>query len=92
MKLQVDQHVEHLKLYYQGPEDVDIGRGLARKALRPRSLIIDVQDADDPVSAMTSLLATEQHHQLFEGVQSLALRGWLSKKMLQVRTGSPVEL
>jgi hypothetical protein len=91
MQLQVDQHVQHLELRYPGQEEFIIGRRLARKAVRPKGLILDAHDRDGTPSAMTALLATRQHHQLFERVQSLKMTGRYSKELLQVSTERLIE-
>jgi hypothetical protein len=87
MEPQVDQHVEALKLCCRGQKDVLIAGQLAKKALTPKRLTLCCSDTDTSLSAVTALLATEQHHPMFQRVQSLMLQG----NVPQVTSELPVE-
>jgi hypothetical protein len=74
-ELQVDQHVEALDLVCMGQEDLALAGQLARNVLRPKRLTLRCRDTDRSSSAITALLATEQHDPLFKCVQWLTF-GW----------------
>jgi hypothetical protein len=82
--LQVDQHVEDLKLVCRGQEDVVIAGQLARKALKPRHITIVGSNTDSSSAAVAALLAIEQHHPMFQRVQSLMFQGNLPNNLPQV--------
>jgi hypothetical protein len=82
--MQVDQHVETVKLCCVQHEEVLLARQLARKGLRPTKVTLNGSGKDS--SAMAALLATAHNHRLFECVRSLTLVGTLSEEMLQVST------
>jgi hypothetical protein len=73
---------ESLRLVCRGQEDVVIAGQLARKALKPKGLTLVGSDADS--SFIAAVLATEQHHPMFQRVQWLALEGSLPKDLPQV--------
>jgi hypothetical protein len=72
----VDQHVEVLAISCRGPEDVVIAGQLARrKALKPKEISLDDDGTVSSLSALSALLADEQHHPMFEHVQQLTFQG-----------------
>jgi hypothetical protein len=79
---QVDQHVEAPNILCRGQEDVVIAGQLARKAVKPKRLTLSCSDTD----SSTAMLATEQHHSLFQHVQRLTIIGSLPKDLSQVST------
>jgi hypothetical protein len=86
MLSQVDQHTETASVSRLGQEDVVIAGQLARRAnaMMLKKLVLGGRDTAESASVMTALLATEQHHRLFQRVQDLRLGGRLSNEMLQV--------
>jgi hypothetical protein len=86
---QVDQHIETLQIYLSGQEQLLIAGRLARKAVQPKQLT--VLGSDSLSSAMTALLATEQHHPMFQHVQHLRFTGILPDNMPQVSVEPPFD-
>jgi hypothetical protein len=81
MLLQVDRHIETLCVQCLGQQAVVIAGRLARKALKPRRLTIAGSSVDSSLSAITALLATEQHHPMFQRVQQLTFEHALPKAL-----------
>jgi hypothetical protein len=81
---QVDQHVEELTIVCRRQEDVLTAGQLARRALKPKRLTLVVGNKASSLSAMSVLLATEQHHPMFQRVQKLTFVGRLPVEMPQV--------
>jgi hypothetical protein len=81
--LQVDQHVETLRINCRGHEDAVIAETLARKALRPKHVKLVGLDTDSSPSAMAAFLATEQHSML-QHVERLTFSGSFPNDLPQV--------
>jgi hypothetical protein len=81
MLLHVDQHVETLCIQRSGQQAVVIAGRLARKALKPKRLTIVGSSKVSSLSAMATVLATEQHRPMFQRVQQLTLGVVLPKAL-----------
>jgi D-alanyl-D-alanine carboxypeptidase len=86
---QVDQHVDALTLVCRGQDDVFIAGQLARKALQPQRLTLVGSDTDSSSASTKALLATGQHHPMFQRVQHLMFNGSLPRGMPQVSEELP---
>jgi hypothetical protein len=72
--MQVDKHVEHLCLSFQGPRDVALAKRLAKRGLQPTELAFKCAGRTKPglrvaamkanTNAFTALLGSEHHWQL----------------------------
>jgi hypothetical protein len=82
--LQVDQHVQSLRLVFREHQDIHIVGSLARKRLQPRQLDLVCCGYISPLQALSGLVNGGQHHQLLAKVKELILDGQLSKELLQV--------
>jgi hypothetical protein len=86
----VDQHIETLQIHFTLPEDAPTAGRLARKAPRPKRLCLGSY-TDSSSSAMTALLAAEQHHPLFQRVQHLTFKGILPGVLPKVSEELPAK-
>jgi hypothetical protein len=83
-ELQVDQHIEALRILCRGREDVVMARKLARKAFKPKKMTLDCSGTDSSSFALTAFFANEQHHPMLQRVQYLVFDGYLPKRLPQV--------
>jgi hypothetical protein len=90
MLLQVDQHTETIRMRCRGQEDAPIAASLARKAPRPKEVILVGSDNDSSSAAMAALLATGQHNPMFQRVQWLKFEGSFPDHLEQVIEKPPI--
>jgi hypothetical protein len=86
--VQVDQHVETLRVRFQGQEDALVTDRLARKGLKPQQITLVGGYTNSLSSAMEAWLATEQHHPMFQRVQRMTFQGSFPMHLPQV-SGEP---